>query len=87
VSELDYFLLLAKIKGEVALALLAAPSYVHVSSPLQVRWLIPKFLSRNERGRFGALKSDSTHHFFSHFFRNGCTKSGSLRFHSFPVVH
>jgi hypothetical protein len=34
------------------------------------------------RGRFGALKSDSIHHFF----RNACTKSGSLRFHSFPVV-
>jgi hypothetical protein len=33
-------------------------------------------LSRNESGRFGALKSDSTHHFF----RNACTKSGSLRF-------
>jgi hypothetical protein len=32
--------------------------------------------SRNERGRFGALKSDSTHHFF----RNACTKSGLLRF-------
>jgi hypothetical protein len=29
VSKLDSFLLLAKIKGEVALALLAAPSYVH----------------------------------------------------------
>jgi hypothetical protein len=28
-------------------------------------------LSRNERGGFGALKSDSTHHFF----RNACTKS------------
>jgi hypothetical protein len=27
---------------------------------------------RNESGRFGALKSDSTHHFF----RNACTKSG-----------
>ena len=37
-------------------------------------------LNRNESGRFGALKSDSTHHFF----RNACTKSGSLRFHSFP---
>ena len=36
-------------------------------------------LSRNERGRFGALKSDSTHHFF----RNACTKSGSLRFSQF----
>jgi len=30
--------------------------------------------NRNESGRFGALKSDSTHHFF----RNACTKSGSL---------
>jgi hypothetical protein len=29
VSELDSFLLLAKIKGEVVLAPLAAPSYVH----------------------------------------------------------
>jgi hypothetical protein len=33
-------------------------------------------LNRNESGRFGALNSDSTHHFF----RNACTKSGSLRF-------
>ena len=30
-------------------------------------------------GRFGALKSDSTHHFF----RNACTKLGSLRFSQF----
>jgi hypothetical protein len=29
----------------------------------------PEPLSRNESGRFGALKSDSTHHFF----RNACT--------------
>ena len=29
--------------------------------------------------RFGALKSDSPHHFF----RNACTKSGSLRFSQF----
>ena len=36
-------------------------------------------LSRNERGRFGALKSDSTYHFF----RNACTKSRSLRFSQF----
>jgi hypothetical protein len=35
-------LFLAKIKGEVALALLAAPSYVHVPSPLQVKWPVPK---------------------------------------------
>ena len=34
---------------------------------------------RNESGRFGALKSDSTHHSF----RNACTKSGSLRFSQF----
>jgi hypothetical protein len=33
----------------------------------------------NESGRFGALTSDSTHHFF----RNACTKSGSLRFSQF----
>jgi hypothetical protein len=30
-------------------------------------------------GGFGALKSDSTHHFFT----NACTKSGSLRFSQF----
>ena len=36
-------------------------------------------LSRNESGKFGALKSNSTHHFF----RNACTKSGSLRFSQF----
>jgi hypothetical protein len=35
----------------------------------------PEPLNRNESGRFGGLKSDSTHHFF----RNVCTKSGSLR--------
>ena len=34
---------------------------------------------RNERWGFGALKSDSTHHFF----RNACTKSGSLQFSQF----
>jgi hypothetical protein len=39
----------------------------------------PEPLNRNESGRFGALKSDSTHHFF----RNACTKSGSLRFSVF----
>jgi hypothetical protein len=42
VSKLDSFLPFAKIKGEVALALLAAPSYVHVPSPLQVKWPVPK---------------------------------------------
>ena len=39
----------------------------------------PKPLNRNECGRFGALKSDSTHHLFG----NACTKSGSLRFLQF----
>ena len=39
----------------------------------------PEPLNRNESGRFGALKSDST----LHFFRNACTKSGSLRFSQF----
>ena len=36
-------------------------------------------LNRNGSGGFGALKSDSTHHFF----RNACSKSGSLRFSQF----
>ena len=36
-------------------------------------------LNRHESGRFGTLKSDSTHHFF----RNACTKSGSLLFSQF----
>ena len=36
-------------------------------------------LSRNESGRIGALKSDSTHHFF----RDASTKSESLRFSQF----
>jgi hypothetical protein len=39
----------------------------------------PEPLNRNESERFGALKSDSTHHFF----RNACTKSGWLRFSQF----
>jgi hypothetical protein len=34
---------------------------------------------RFQSGRFDALKSDSTHHFF----RNACTKSESLRFSQF----
>jgi hypothetical protein len=33
-------------------------------------------LNRNESGRFGAVKSNSTHNFFG----NACTMSGSLRF-------
>jgi hypothetical protein len=39
----------------------------------------PEPLNRNESGRLGALKSDSTHHFF----RNACTKSGLLQFLQF----
>jgi hypothetical protein len=50
-------------------------------SLLEIR-VITKLSSRNESGRFEALKSDSTHHFF----RNACTKSGSLRFSQFSVV-
>jgi hypothetical protein len=37
------------------------------------------FWSEFWKTSFGALKSDSTHHFF----RNACTKSGSLRFSQF----
>ena len=37
---------------------------------------------RSERGRFGALKSDSTHHIF----RNACTKLGSLQFSVFRLL-
>ena len=37
---------------------------------------------RNANGRFGAVKSDSTHHFFG----NACTKSGPLRVCQFSVV-
>ena len=44
--------------------------------------IFPIGLSRNESGRFGTLKSDSTHHFF----RNACTKSGSLRFSVFRLL-
>ena len=36
-------------------------------------------LAGSESGRFGAVKSDSAHHFF----RNACTKSGPLRFSQF----
>ena len=41
-----------------------------------------KICSFTESGMFGALKSDSTHHFF----RNACTKSGSLRFSVFRLL-
>ena len=48
---------------------------------VSLHWFLFTFTA-NESWRFGALKSDSTHHFF----RNAYTKSGSLRFHSFSVV-
>jgi hypothetical protein len=35
------------------------------------------YLNRNESGRFGALKSDSTHH---------CVSQGHYGFHSFPLL-
>ena len=49
--------------------------------PVICRWahVVCVFVCRNESGRLGALKSDSTHHFF----RNACTKSWSLRFSQF----
>jgi hypothetical protein len=53
-----------------------------IPSPWILRWRADQFdylQNRNESGRFGALKSDSTHHFF----RNACTKSGLLRFSQF----
>ena len=50
-----------------------------LESPMIYAFTSTETLSRNERGGFGALKSDSTHHFF----RNACTKSGSLLFSQF----
>jgi hypothetical protein len=45
----------------------------------KVEGLRKLYVLKHPCGRFGALKSDSTHHFF----RNACTKSGSLRFSQF----
>ena len=42
--------------------------------PILFLYLNTVILNRNESGKFGALKSDSTHHFF----RNACTKSGRV---------
>ena len=66
--------------ASLGLVLLWQPFYLFCSSIVinTVKWQ-PEPLSHNESGRFGALKSDSTHHFF----RNACTKSGSLRFSQF----
>ena len=55
-----------------------APAYgVYISQ--SIRYSRACDIPEHENGRFGALKSDSTHHFF----RNACTKSGSLRFSQF----
>jgi hypothetical protein len=60
----------------------------HIEKKIFLTFLLKPYLytfslyenpSFNETGRFDALKSDSTHHFF----RNACTKSGSLRFSPF----
>ena len=75
--------------GAVLLPLLQTPWWVMHEQRIAL-WLqqflnlifIKKIISLRlhfESGRFGALKSDSTHHFF----RNACTKSGSLRFSQF----
>jgi hypothetical protein len=47
----------------------------------QYKTFIPT-LSRNEMGRFGALKSDSTHHSLE----MPAPSHGHYDFHSFPVV-
>jgi hypothetical protein len=75
----------------IYLILVAQKLSYNSSSIKQTRWLDSKkntskrhliSLSRNERGWFVALKSDSTHHSF----RNACTKSGSLRFSQFWLI-
>ena len=42
--------------------------------PILFLYLNTVIVNRNESGKFGALKFDSTHHFF----RNACTKSGRV---------
>jgi hypothetical protein len=54
-------------------------SHVLLKWMYQARKVSGHVFVRYESGRFGALKSNSTHHFF----RNACTKSGSLRFSQF----
>ena len=53
--------------------------YFHRTNAADTHFWQPEPLNRNESGRFGPLKSDSTHFFF----RNACTKSGSVRFSQF----
>jgi len=53
--------------------------YNPVFKYIKTVFIITEPLNRNESGRFGTVKSDSTHHFFG----NGCIKSGSLRFSQF----
>jgi hypothetical protein len=67
---------------ELLLMLSCVTSIIQYISPLYNSFSLQPIVyrvSRNESGRFGALKSDSTHYFF----RNACTKSGSLRFSQF----
>jgi hypothetical protein len=52
-------------------------SFIIVSA--ETEYISTRSWYRNINFWFGALKSDSTHHFF----RNACTKSGSLRFSQF----
>jgi hypothetical protein len=66
----------------ISLMCLSFQKYTKIQNVFQ-GWILLQWqlepLNRNESGRFGALKSDSTHHFF----RNACTKSGPLRFSQF----
>ena len=52
--------------------------FVPVLLKMLLEWQLEPF-NRNGSGRFGAVKSDSTLHFFG----NACTKSGPLRFSQF----
>jgi hypothetical protein len=53
-------------------------SFVPVLLKMLLQWQ-PEPFNRKRSGRFSAVKSDSTHHFFG----NACTKSGPLRFSQF----
>jgi hypothetical protein len=78
-TRLYFILILVKIIDMFLYLILILVKIVYKGNNkiTELRTILP--LNRNERGRFGALKSDSTHHFF----RNACTKSGPLRFSQF----
>jgi hypothetical protein len=63
----------------ISLCFIGVLALMKVMMSFDIVYTCLSMLNRNESGRFGALKSDSTHHFF----RNACTKSGSLRFSQF----